>query len=86
MNRRPRLLHLQCYVVSRGSTHLSKGVGHVVLGVVVNLSWVGWVTKELDSYQLGRKSFFISPAGPKCSKGGLTAIHRVTRYSNDAFW
>ena len=26
-------------------THLSKRVGHVVPGVVVNLSWAGWVIK-----------------------------------------
>ena len=30
-------------------THLPKRVGHVVPGVVVNLSWAGWVVKELIS-------------------------------------
>ena len=39
MNRRPRLLHLQCYMVSRGRTlknpHFSKRVGDVAPGLVV---------------------------------------------------
>ena len=38
-------------MVSRGKepTYLSKRVGHVVPGVVVNLSWAGWVIKEMIS-------------------------------------
>ena len=35
-------------------THLSKRVGHVVPGVVVNLSWARWVIKGVISIGTGR--------------------------------
>ncbi len=54
INRRPRLLHLQC-IWSAGDvkepTHLSQRVGHGVPGVVVwpihMYPWVGWMDEVI---------------------------------------
>ena len=51
INRRPRLLHLQCFMVSKGhlkNTNLSKRVEDVAPGVVVYLSPDDWMLGDIS--------------------------------------